>query len=213
MAIVFLLQAIARGEKAAMFIFDEELGLLVKRMGHLGVDLAQLQNTGMLFIEQIDAAEVSPGELAHRVRRRVDEEKVAAVVIDSLNGYQAAMPEENALVLHVHELLLYLNRQGVSTFQTVAQHGLVGEMKSPVDITYLADTVILLRYYEAFGHVRRALSVIKKRMGAHEATVREYRISTEGLTIGPPLVKFHGVLRGTPVYTGDGGSLVIGNLE
>jgi circadian clock protein KaiC len=132
----------------------------------------------------------------------VDENQVKTVLIDSLNGYQAAMPEENSLILHVHELLQYLNRQGAATFMTVAQHGLVGDMKAPVDVTYLADTVILLRYFEAVGTVRRAMSIIKKRTGAHESTIREYRIDNRGLTVGGPLVDFQGVLRGVPVYVG-----------
>ncbi len=137
------------------------------------------------------------------VRKRVDEEGIKAVVIDSLNGYQAAMPEENSLILHMHELLQYLNRRGAATFMTVAQHGLVGDMRAPVDVTYLADTVILLRYFEALGSVRRAISVIKKRMGQHESTIREFRISSRGLSIGEPLEEFQGVLRGVPVYMGD----------
>ena len=116
--------------------------------------------------------------------------QIKTVVIDSLNGYQAAMPEENSLILHMHELLQYLNRQGAATFMTVAQHGLVGDMKAPVDVTYLADTVILLRYFEALGQVRRAISIIKKRTGAHETTIREYRIDERGLTIGEPLDGF-----------------------
>ena len=157
-------------------MFDEELGLLFARMKGLGIDLEEMQRSGSLFIEQVDAAELSPGEFAHRVRKRVDEQQIKTVVIDSLNGYQAAMPEENSLILHMHELLQYLNRQGAATFMTVAQHGLVGDMKAPVDVTYLADTVILLRYFEAMGKVRRAISVIKKRTGAHESTIREYRI-------------------------------------
>src|SRR4051812_11000358 len=132
-AIVFVVAAIKRGEKAALFVFDEELGLLFARMKGLGIDLESLQRAGDLVIEQVDAAEVSPGEFAHRVRKRVDEDRIQTVVIDSLNGYQAAMPEENSLILHVHELLQYLNRQGAATFMTVAQHGLVGDMKSPVD--------------------------------------------------------------------------------
>jgi circadian clock protein KaiC len=119
-----------------------------------------------------------------------------------LNGYQAAMPGEQALILHMHELLQYLNRQGTSTFVTVAQHGLVGDMKAPVDVTYLADTVILLRYFEAGGRVRRAISVIKKRTGTHEDTIREYRIDGRGITVGPPLHQFQGVLRGVPSMTG-----------
>ena len=202
-AIVFVVAAIARGEKAALFVFDEELGLLFARMKGLGIDLAAMQANGSLFIDQVDAAELSPGEFAHRVRKRVDEDQIKTVVIDSLNGYQAAMPEENSLILHVHELLQYLNRQGAATFMTVAQHGLVGDMKAPVDVTYLADTVILLRYFEAIGTVRRAMSVIKKRTGAHESTIREFRIGNDGLSIGEPLNGFQGVLRGVPTYLGE----------
>jgi circadian clock protein KaiC len=132
------------------------------------------------------------------VRRCVEKYGARTVVIDSLNGYQAAMPEEEALVLHMHELLQYLNRQGVSTFLTIAQHGLVGDMKTPVDVTYLADTVILLRYFEALGRVRRAISVVKKRTGSHEDTIREYMIGRHGITLGEPLVGFQGILRGVP---------------
>lgn len=202
-SMVFAAAAVTRGEKVGLFIFDEEMGLLFERMKKLGIDLQALQATGNLTIEQVDAAELSPGEFSHRVRRCVDEKQIKTVVIDSINGYQAAMPGENALILHMHELLLYLNRQGASTFMTVAQHGLVGDMKAPVDITYLADTVILLRYFEALGQVRRAISVIKKRTGTHESTIREYRISAQGLTIGAPLDAFQGVLRGVPHYYGE----------
>jgi circadian clock protein KaiC len=198
LAIVFIAAAIARGEKAALFVFDEELG----------IDLEEMQHSGNLFVEQVDAAELSPGEFAHRVRKRVDEDDIKTVVIDSLNGYQAAMPEENSLILHMHELLQYLNRRGAATFMTVAQHGLVGDMKAPVDVTYLADTVMLLRYFEAHGTVRRAISIIKKRTGAHESTIREYRIDGRGLTIGDPLDGFQGVLRGVPVYVGEGRPLL-----
>ena len=130
------------------------------------------------------------------------------IAIDSLNGYHQAMPEENSLVLHMHELLQFLNRSGASTFLTVAQHGLVGDMKSPVDVTYLADSVILLRFFESAARVRRAISVIKKRTGAHEDTIREFRITKCGLTLGAPLIGFEGVLRGTPTYRGDGESLL-----
>ncbi|RXU65413.1 circadian clock protein KaiC [Pseudomonas protegens] len=200
--------AVARGEKAALFIFDEELGLLFERMRNMGIDLQALQAGGDLVIEQVDAAELSPGELSHRVRRCVDQQRIKTVVIDSINGYQAAMPEENALVLHMHELLLYLNRQGAATFMTVAQHGLVGDMQTPVDITYLADTVVLLRYFEALGKVRRAISIIKKRTGRHESTIREYRIGERGLTIGAPLEAFQGVLRGVPSYQGESAPLL-----
>ena len=132
------------------------------------------------------------------------------MVIDSLNGYQESMPEEQFLVLHMHELLQYLNRRGATTFLTVAQHGLVGEMHSPVDVTYLADSVILLRYFEALGHVRRAISVLKKRSGAHEDTIREYRITSRGIEIGEPLQAFQGVLRGVPTYLGNDAALMAG---
>ncbi|SEP66910.1 circadian clock protein KaiC [Devosia sp. YR412] len=204
----FARAAVERGEKAALFIFDEELGLLFSRAKAMGIDLQALRDSGDLIIEQIDAAELSPGEFAHRVRQRVDNAQVKTVVIDSLNGYQAAMPEEHSLLLHMHELLQYLNRQGATTFITVAQHGLVGDMKSPVDITYLADSVILLRYFEATGRVRRAISIIKKRSGAHEDTIREYRIGRTGISIGKPLEDFQGVLRGVPTYTGSSNPLL-----
>lgn len=204
----FAVAAVERGEKAALFVFDEELGLLYARMKGLGVDLEAMREAGSLIVEQVDAAELSPGEFANRVRRCVSEQDIRTVVIDSLNGYQAAMPQEQFLVLHIHELLQYLNRQGASTYLTVAQHGLVGEMKAPVDVTYLADTVILLRYFEAAGEVRRAVSVIKKRAGRHEKTIREYDIGPDGLTLGEPLHGFQGVLRGVPNFVGQGSGLM-----
>ena len=204
----FVASAVARGESAAMFVFDEELGLLFERAKGVGIDLQPLVDSGKLVIQQIDAAQLTPGELSSRVRGCVEENGARTVVIDSLNGYQAAMPEEKALVLHMHELLQYLNRQGASTFLTVAQHGLVGDMKSPVDVTYLADTVILLRYFEAVGRVRRAISVIKKRTSAHEDTIREYRIDRRGITLGDPLVGFQGVLRGVPTLIDDANVLL-----
>lgn len=212
-AMIFAAAAVQRGEKAALFIFDEELELLFERMRNLGIDLKAMQASGALLIEQVDAAELSPGEFSHRVRRCVDEGAIKTVVIDSINGYQAAMPEENALVLHMHELLLYLNRQGAATYMTVAQHGLVGDMQAPVDLTYLADTVILLRYFEAVGKVRRAISIIKKRTGNHESTIREYRIGPQAITIGAPLEAFQGVLRGVPTYHGESQPLLKDQFE
>jgi circadian clock protein KaiC len=197
-SLTFVQNAVSRGERAAMFVFDEELGLLCERAKGLGIDLGAMVDSGSLILEQIDAAEMAPGEFSSLVRTCVESRGVKTVVIDSLNGYQAAMPGEHALVLHVHELLQYLNRQGATTFLTVAQHGLVGDMRSPVDVTYLADTVILLRYFEAYGRVRRAISVVKKRTGAHEDTIREYHIGEGGVTLGPPLEGFQGVLRGSP---------------
>ena len=203
MALTFLAGAAARSECCAMFVFDEEMRLLIDRAKGLGIDLQAMVDSGGLVLEQVDAAEMSPGELSQKVRRCVEEHGARTVVIDSLNGYQAAMPEENSLVLHMHELLQYLNRRGATTFLTVAQHGLVGDMKSPVDVTYLADTVILLRYFEAVGRVRRAVSVVKKRTGAHEDTIREYRITNQGILFGEPLVGFQGVLRGVPTLVGE----------
>jgi circadian clock protein KaiC len=207
LVLTFVANAIKRGEKAAMFLFDEEAALMIDRSKALGLSLQDMLETGRLDLHQIDAAELSPGEFAHRVRHSIDK-GARTIVIDSMNGYQAAMPQENALLLHMHEILQYANRQGATTFLTVAQHGLVGDMKSPVDLTYLADTVILLRYFEALGRVRRAISVIKKRASAHENTIREYVIDKRGLTLGEPLTNFHGVLRGVPTLVGEGAALL-----
>jgi circadian clock protein KaiC len=198
----FVRAAIGRGENVALFVFDEELGLLFSRTKAMGIDLEAMRDSGKLYISQVDAAEIAPGEFAHRARRAVENNNVRTVVIDSLNGYQNAMPQEQHLILHMHELLQYLNRLGAATFLTVAQHGLVGDMKTPIDLTYLADAVILLRFFEAFGQVRRAISVLKKRSGAHESTIREFTISSKGLTVGPVLEEFQGVLRGVPQYVG-----------
>ena len=202
LTLTFALQAVERGERAAVFIFDEEIGLLFERAKGLGMDLASLKESGKLIVEQIDAAELAPGQFAQRVRSCVEEHDARTVIIDSLNGYQASMPEEKQLILHMHELLQFLNRRGATTFLTVAQHGLVGDMKAPVDVTYLADTVVLLRYFEAAGRVRRAISVIKKRTSAHEDTIREYRIGGSGISLGDPLTGFQGVLRGVPELIG-----------
>ena len=208
LTLTFVQGAISRGESAALFIFDEEIGLLFNRALGLGIDLQAMVDAGRLTVNQVDAAELTPGEFSERVRRTVEDGGARTIIIDSLNGYEAAMPGENALVLHMHELLQYLNRQGATSFLTVAQHGLVGDMRSPVDVTYLADTVILLRYFEALGRVRRAISVVKKRTGPHEDTIREFRIGGRGLTLGEPLVEFQGVLRGVPTLVGDGGGLL-----
>ena len=194
----FVASAIARGEKAAMFVFDEELGLTHRRAAGMGFDMEALVADGRLFVEQVDAAELSPGEFTHRVRSVVDAEAVKTVVIDSLNGFQTAMPQENSLLLHLHELLQYLNRQGASTFVTVSQHGVIGDMRAPIDVTYLADAVILLRFFEASGRVRRVISVLKKRSGAHLNTIHEFTIGADGFDIGAPLQNFEGVLRGMP---------------
>jgi circadian clock protein KaiC len=208
MILQYLAEAIRRGERAALFVFDEELGLLFERAKALGIDLASMQDANMLFVEQMDAAELSPGEFLHRARAAVERDNITAIAIDSLNGYHAAMPEEQFLTLHLHELLQYLNRRGATTFLSIAQHGMVGEMRQNVDVTYLADTVIMLRFFEAFGRVRRALSVVKKRTGPHEDTIREFRIGSGGLTVGEPLQEFQGVLRGVPEYVGKSAPLM-----
>jgi len=208
LALYFAVAAVDRGERAALFIFDEEIGLLIDRTKALGFDVEGMMERGELLVHQIDAAELSPGEFTSKVRACMAHEDLRTIVIDSLNGYQAAMPEEHFLLLHMHELLQYLNRKGATTFLTVAQHGLVGDMKAPVDVTYLADTVLLLRYFEALGEVRRAISVIKKRAGQHEKTIREYEVGAGGLTVGPPLTEFHGVLRGIPNFVGPGAGLM-----
>jgi circadian clock protein KaiC len=209
----FVVAAAERGERAAMFIFDEEVSLLVARAKVLGIDLEPMLNDGRLILEAVDAAEMSPGEFAHRVRHCVNDLGVRTLVIDSLNGYQQAMPEEQFLVLHIHELLTFLNRKGASTFLTVAQHGLVGDMQAPVDLTYLSDSVVLLRYFEAQGRVRRAISVIKKRAGQHEDTIREYQITASGIRVGAPITAFQGILTGVPQYAEHGPSLLEDGAE
>lgn len=213
LGVYFACSAVHRGEKAALFIFDEEKGLLLDRAAALGLDIARMEANGSLIIEQVDAAELSPGEFTAKVRERVGRLGARTVVIDSLNGYQAAMPEEHFLLLHMHELLQYLNRQGATTFLTVAQHGLVGEMRAPIDVTYLADTVLLLRYFEAYGQIRRAMSVMKKRAGGHERSIREYQIGDDGLSVGPPLHEFQGVMRGVPEFVGAESGLMVKEPE
>jgi circadian clock protein KaiC len=201
-ALTFAMAAVARGAKAALFIFDEELGLLFDRMKKLGIDIESARERGDLVIEQIDAAELSPGEFAHRVRSTVDARQIKTVVIDSLNGYQAVMPEENSLILHIHELLQYLNRLGATTFMTVAQHGLVGDMQAPVDVTYLADTVILLRYFR--GHGESETSHFGNKEALRRARDNNPRIfDWRKWALGEPLEKFRGVLSGVPSYSGE----------
>lgn len=204
LALTVVAATLARGGAAAMFVFDEELGLLKARGRGIGIDVQAMVDSGKLILQQVDAAEMTPGEFSECVRCCIEQDGAETVVIDSINGYQVSMPEEQALILHMHELLQYLNRKGAMTLLTVAQHGLVGDMKSPVDITYLADTVILLRYFEAFGRVRRAISVAKKRTGSHEDTIREFSIEEDGIVLGEPLTAFQGVLRGIPVLVKPG---------
>ncbi len=202
--------AVARGERAALFVFDEEVGLLLTRAKALGIDLAAMRDNHSLVIQQTDVTEMTPGEFSHRVRECVDREHIRTVVIDSLNGYQAAMPEEEFLILHLHELLQYLNRQGAATFLSVGEHGILGDIKHPIEVSHLADTVIMLRYFEERGRVRRAISVIKKRTGSHEDTMREFCITNHRLDVGPALDQFQGALRGVLTYAGGSAPLATG---
>jgi circadian clock protein KaiC len=163
------------------------------------MDVQRHYEAGRIRLHQVDPADLSPGEFAHVIRRTVQKHKSSVLVIDSLNGYLNAMPEERFLQIHLHELLTYLAQQGVVTFLVVAQHGLLGStMQTPVDASYLADTVLVLRFFEAQGQLRRAISVLKKRSGAHEDALREYRLTPKGIWVGDPLTQFHGVLAGTP---------------
>jgi circadian clock protein KaiC len=211
-ALQYARAAAARGERAVVFAFDERLVTILERTAGLGMDIAGEVEAGRIEVQTVDAAELSPGEFAHRVRAAVegsdDTPGAKVIVIDSLNGYLHAMPEERFLVAQLHELLTYLGHKGVVTFLIVAQHGLLGSMQAPVDTTYLADTVVLFRFFEAMGQVRQAISVVKKRSGKHERTIRELQLDSGGVTLGGPLVDFHGVLMGTPTFRGADKSLL-----
>jgi circadian clock protein KaiC len=205
LATQYVAAAAERGERVALFIFDETLRTFRARSEKLGLDMRKYFDSGLVRPRQIDTAEFSPGQFAHLVMDAVIDEGAQIVVIDSLSGYLSAMPEERFLATHIHELLTFLSYRNVVTILTLAQHGVVGErVQSPVDISYLADTVLLLRYFEAFGSVRRALSVVKKRSGPHEVLIREMQVGPpEGIRIGEPLTQFQGVLTGRPIYTGE----------
>jgi circadian clock protein KaiC len=201
--------AAARGEHSAVYIFDEIRETYLARSAGIGTDMRGYVEQGLINIQQIDPAEVAPGEFASRVMSTVSEDGARVVVIDSLNGYLNAMHEERFLTIQMHELLTSLNQQGVVTLLVMAQHGFLGStMATPVDVSYLADTVLMLRYFEAGGAVRRALSVVKKRSGAHENTIREFQVSSDGVRVGEPLKEFQGVLTGVPLFSGSGGTLI-----
>ena len=194
-----------RGERAAMFMFDESPAVLLARVTGLGMSLSRHIESGQVTHRQIDPAELSPGEFVSAVREVVDRDKPSVVVIDSLNGYLNAMPEEQFLTLQLHELLSYLAYHDIVTIFVMAQHGFVGtNMQTSVDVSYLADTVVIFRYFEAEGAVRQAVSVLKKRTGQHERTIRELTLTTSGITVGEPLYRFEGVLTGVPRSRGDG---------
>lgn len=190
--------AAGRGDHAAVFLFEESIATFHQRSKGLGFDVQPMLDSGKMTLRQIDPAELAPGEFATYLRETVEKHDTRVVVIDSLTGYLNAMPNEKLLALHLHELLGYLGGRGVTTIMLMAQHGLVGGGDSPVDASYLADTVLLLRFFEAHAEVKIAVSVIKKRTGPHERTIRELRFDNGVITIGDPLLNFSGVLRGNP---------------
>ncbi|MFZ2491070.1 MAG: ATPase domain-containing protein [Thermoanaerobaculia bacterium] len=191
-----------RGENAAMFIFEESLSSLYARSASLGLPLEPHVKSGLVTIQQVDPAQLQPGEFAYLVREAVERRGARVLVIDSLNGYLNAVPEERFLLLHLHELLSYLGQSGVASILVYAQHGLVGPMHATVDVSYLADSVILLRYFEAGGRIHKAISIVKKRGGPHETAIRSLTMGSEGLKIGAPLLNYRGVLSGIPTYDG-----------
>jgi circadian clock protein KaiC len=195
--------AARRGERSAVYTFDEPAETWIGRAESLGMELRPAVESGLIHIRQVDPAELTPGELAVAIRRQV-EDGARLVAVDSLNGYLSAMHDERFLALHLHELLSYLHQQGVLTILVMAQHGIMGDdLSSPVDLSFLADTVILLRYFEAFGQVRQAIATVKRRYGAHERSIREMRIGPVGIRIGRELKEFHGILSGRLEYTGE----------
>jgi circadian clock protein KaiC len=197
-AMMFAHAAAVRGQRVGVYAFDEASHILLNRAQEMSIDFEPHISAGRIQLAQIDPAQIPPGELADRIVRAVDRDQTKVIVLDSLNGYVNAMPSDEFLYLHLHELLTYLNQQGVLTIMILAQHGLVGSMAAPVDVSYLADTVVLTRFFEARGAVRKAISVIKKRSGPHENTLRELTMTTHGVSLGQPLVEFEGVLSGVP---------------
>ena len=199
-AIQYAAAAAQRGERAVIFAFDESVTTMTLRTKSIGLDLTEYLQSGRIIVQTVDPAELSPGEFAHSVREAVEKEDARIVVIDSLNGYLNAMPEEHFLTAQMHELLTYLGKRGVTTFLVVAQHGLVGSnVYSPVDTSYLADSVVLFRYFENAGRVKKAISVIKKRSGLHEESIRELTLDKNGVRLSKPLTNFQGILSGVPV--------------
>jgi circadian clock protein KaiC len=207
-ALLYATAAAQRGEAAALFTFDETITTLLHRADGLGIPIRKYIDAGKVLVRQVDPAEISPGEFVHSMRKLV-EAGTKIIVIDSLNGFMNAMPGEEFLTMQMHELLSYLNQQGVATIMTLAQHGVIGStMTSPVDISYLADSVLLFRYFESAGQVKQALSVMKKRTGRHERTIRELSFKDNKIQVGPPLDEFEGVLTGVPRYVGERGALI-----
>jgi circadian clock protein KaiC len=206
-ATTIALAAAERGERPAIFCFDENRGVFFARARSLGLSLEEHVDADRAFLRQVDPAELSPGQFAALVCEQVSKYGSRVVVIDSLNGYLTAMPEERFLIIQMHELLTYLAQRGVTTMLVMAQQGIVGAMSSPVDVTYLADTVVLTRYFEAEGAVLKAVSVLKRRAGPHESTIRQLSLGSTGVVVGEPLRDFHGVMTGVPEFVGASRSL------
>jgi circadian clock protein KaiC len=202
-AMACVLSALKRGDKATYYLFDEGLSTLLIRGKALGLDLEPYHHSGQLRIVPLDPAEVSAGEFAHMVRHAVEEDGAQVVVIDSLNAYLQAMPGSKYLLLQMHELLTYLNYRNVVTILILGQHGLLGEMRTEVDMSYLADAILLFRFFEARGKLLKAVSMVKSRTNAHEQTIREFRMGATGLEVGQELTDFEGVLVGVTAYRGN----------
>ena len=203
LALQYLMACCERGEAAVLYEFDERIGTMIVRARAMGLDLEKHLRSGLLEIVQVDPAEVSPGEFAWMIRNQVDGRNARMVVFDSLNGYLAAMPEEQQLVLQMHELLSYLNQKGVATFLINPQSGLLGTVSTgTLNVSFIADSVVLIRFFEAGGRIRKAISIVKNRGGGHEDAIRELRIDELGVRVGEPLTDFTGVLTGVPQYIG-----------
>lgn len=204
LSLQYVYAAAERGQKGILFAFEESISTLIARTKSIGMDVQKHIDSGMIRISKIDPAQLSPGEFSDQIRYSVLKENFKVVSIDSLNGYMHAMPQEQFLTLQLHELLTFLGNQGILTLMVLAQQGVLGQMmNTPVDLTYLADTVVITRYFESEGTVRKAVSVIKQRSGLHESTIREFSFSKDGLTVGKPLTQFRGVLTGVPEFTGN----------
>jgi circadian clock protein KaiC len=208
LALMYAYSAAQGGERAALYLFDESPETLYFRTSGLGMDIKKYVDEGLIMLRQIQLAELTPGELSYMVSQEVETRGARVVVIDSVNGYLMATPQERFLTMQFHALLGYLNRNGVISILVVGQYGLIGNMQAPIDMSYLADSVVLLRYFESDGSVKQAISMLKKRTGNHERTIREFRIGRGGVVLGRPLNEFHGVLTGVPVYRGGDGGLM-----
>ncbi|EWY39003.1 circadian clock protein KaiC [Skermanella stibiiresistens SB22] len=213
LALQFIMSAVRAGDHAAYFSFDETYNTLSRRSVALGIDITEPIESGKLSWRRANPSRLSPGEFVWQVRREVEDNQARVVVIDSLNSYLSTMPEENALILQMHELLTYLNNQGVITILILAQQGIIGDVENPVDLSFMSDAVVLLRFFEAGGEVRKSISVVKRRTGIHELAIREFQLFPNGMRVGPRLLDFQGVLTGVPTYRGTLDPLVDGEGE